>query len=94
MNKQQQRSIHTIQTNVLVIKQIADQERQHAISQRRKRAIESFYRSVVLRAHTLDLSMPPLGMFSQSEEYIAHSDSILVQITEKDSAETTRQESR
>ncbi len=82
MNKQQQRSIHAIQINAALVKKIAEQER-HGLSQARKRAIESFYSSVVLHAHKLGLQVPPLGTFYNPDEYVANCDAILRQIEER-----------
>lgn len=83
MNKQQQRSIHAIQTNVAILKKIAEQEQQHGISQKRKRAIESFYGSVVLHAQKLHLDVPGLSTFYKPDEYVANCDAILQQIEER-----------
>jgi len=87
MNQQQQRSIQAIQTNTTTIKQIAEQERQRGISQKRKRAIESLYASVVLHAHKLGLDVPRLSVFYKPDEYLANCDAILKQIEQKDGTE-------
>ena len=88
MNKQHIRSIHAIQTNAAIINQIADQERQRGISQARKHAIESFYRSVVGHAHKLGLDVPHLSTFYQPEEYVAHCNTMLAQIEQKYGSKT------
>jgi len=94
MNKQHLRSIHAIQTNAAIIKQIADQELQRGISQARKRAIESFYSSVVGHAHKLGLDVPHLGTFYKPEEYAAHCDNIIRQIAQKYGAAALAPESK
>ncbi len=83
MNKQQLRSIHAIQTNVAILKKVAEQEQRNGLSQNRKRAMESFYSSVVLHAHKLGLDVPPLSTFYNPEEYVANCDAILRQIEER-----------
>lgn len=83
MNKQQLRSMHAIQTNVAILKKVAEQEQRNGSSQNRKRAIESFYSSVILHAHKLGLDVPPLGTFYRPDEYVANSDAILRQIEER-----------
>lgn len=83
MNKHQLRSIHVIQTNVAILKKIAEQEQKNGISQNRKRAIEAFYSSVVLHAQKLALDVPPLSTFYKPDEYVANCDAILRQIEER-----------
>lgn len=83
MNKQQLRSMHAIQTNAAILKKVAEQEQRNGSSQNRKRAIESFYSSVILHAHKLGLDVPPLGIFYRPDEYVANCDAILRQIEEQ-----------
>ena len=94
MNKQHLRKVHSIQTNVAIIKQIAAQELQHGSSQARKHAIESFYSSVTLHAQKLGLAVPRLGTFYQPEEYIVNCDSMLTQIEQKYGTEALAPESK
>lgn len=83
MNKQQRRSIHAIQTNAAILKKVAEQEQKNGVNQRRKRAIESFYSSVVLHAQKLSLDVPHLSTFYKPDEYVANCDTILRQVEER-----------
>lgn len=79
MNTQQRHAVKAIQTNCTMIQRLAAQERKGS-SQKRKHTIEACYSSVVLHAHKLRLTVPPLGTFYRPEVYIANCDAILLQL--------------
>jgi hypothetical protein len=79
MNEHQCHSYETIRTNCAVIQRLAQRE-QHGFSQQRKHTIEACYSSVILHAHKLGLSVPPLGPFYRPDAYVATCDALLRQL--------------